>query len=160
MMVPFVITPKWVYNFDYGFYLTPNILRQKVAFNSGCVTLAFLNRSEVGLINLSYFGGFLVKPSPTKQILLIFRFHCFLFLFPDLITWNISASVIALTFGIGTAHLPAFSFLFYFIMLVKIFVLWVFSLSSRYVGIAPFGVLTSLISMSFSSCARILMGKG
>jgi len=117
------MTPSPVYSFDYGFYFTPSILRQKVALRSGCVTLAFLNLKPVGLINLSYLGGFLVKPSPTKVTLFIFLFHIFLLLLPDLCTVNISASVMALTLAIGTAHLPAFSFLFYLIIFVRTFVL-------------------------------------
>ena len=42
--VPFVMTPKLVYRGELGFFFTPMIGRQNVAFNSGCVTCAFLNR--------------------------------------------------------------------------------------------------------------------
>jgi hypothetical protein len=45
--------------------------------NSGCVTWAFLNRRPVGLINLSYFGGFLVNPSSTNVTLVTILFHSF-----------------------------------------------------------------------------------
>jgi hypothetical protein len=48
MIVPFVITPKLVYNVDYGFFLTPKIGKLNVVFNSGCVTLHFLNLNPVG----------------------------------------------------------------------------------------------------------------
>lgn len=44
MTVPFVITPSEVYNGELGFFLTPMMGKQKVAFNSGCVTWAFLKR--------------------------------------------------------------------------------------------------------------------
>lgn len=43
MIVPFESTPRDVYNGDVGFFFTPIIGKQKVAFNSGCVTCAFLN---------------------------------------------------------------------------------------------------------------------
>lgn len=78
-MVPFVITPSPVYKEDCGFCLTPRISRKNVVFSSGCVTCAFLNRKPDGRINLSYFGGFLVKLSPTNVTLLILRFHNFSF---------------------------------------------------------------------------------
>ena len=45
MMVPLVITPNDVNNGDVGFFFTPMRGKQNVAFNSGCVTCAFLNRS-------------------------------------------------------------------------------------------------------------------
>ena len=64
--VPFVITPKFVYSDEDGFFFTPKISRQKVVFNSGWVTCAFLKRRPVGRINLSYFGAFLVYESPTN----------------------------------------------------------------------------------------------
>lgn len=58
--VPLVNTPKLVYKELYGFLLTPTISKAKVVYNSGCVTFAFLNLKPVGLMNLSYLGGFLV----------------------------------------------------------------------------------------------------
>ena len=76
-MVPLVITPRLVNKLDYGFFLTPKILRKNVVFNSGWVTCAFLNLKPVGRIYRSNFGGFLVKFSPTKVTLLIFLFHAF-----------------------------------------------------------------------------------
>ena len=36
--VPLVITPSDVYSGDVGFFFTPIIGRQNVAFRSGCVT--------------------------------------------------------------------------------------------------------------------------
>jgi hypothetical protein len=117
--LPLVITPKDVNVFDCGFFFTDRIGSLKVVFNYGCVTFACLNRRPIGLMNLSCFGGFLVKFYPTKVILLILLFQHFLFLFPDRITSNISASVIGLTFSTGTDHLPAFSFLFCLTILVK-----------------------------------------
>ena len=44
MMVPLVMTPKLVYMVDVGFFFTPMMGRQNVAFSSGCVTCALLNR--------------------------------------------------------------------------------------------------------------------
>lgn len=82
MIVPLVMTPKLVKRLDYGFFLTESKSKASVVFNSGWVTLAFLNLRPVGLINLSYLGGFLVKLSPTKVTLLIFLFHAFYFLLP------------------------------------------------------------------------------
>ena len=73
---------KW----RWGIFFTPSIGRQKVAFSSGCVTWAFLKRKPIGLMNLSYLGGFRVKPSPTKHTSVTFLFHAFLFLFPVRIT--------------------------------------------------------------------------
>ena len=43
--VPLVITPKDVYRGELGFFFTPMIGNWKVAFNSGCVTCALVNRS-------------------------------------------------------------------------------------------------------------------
>ena len=64
---------KW----RWGIFFTPSIGRQKVAFSSGCVTWAFLKRKPIGLMNLSYLGGFWVKPSPTKQTLVTIFFYVF-----------------------------------------------------------------------------------
>lgn len=130
-IVPFVMTPSPVYNCDCGFFLTPKISNWKVVFNSGWVTFAFLNLSPVGLMNLSYLGGLRVKFSPTNVTLFIRRFQAFYFLFPERSTWNISASDSALTFSIGTDHLPAFSLRFCLIILLRTFVFETFSLSRR-----------------------------
>lgn len=48
--------------------------------------------APMGLMNRSYFGGFLVKPGPTKVALVTIRFHCFFCRLPDRITLNISSS--------------------------------------------------------------------
>lgn len=44
MIVPFVMTPKDVYNWDVGFFVTPMMGRKNVACSCGCVTFAFLKR--------------------------------------------------------------------------------------------------------------------
>lgn len=85
------MTPSDVNTFDCGFFFTESIGSLNVVFNYGWVTFASLNLKPIGRINLSCLGGFLVKFYPTKQILLILLFQHFLFLFPDLITSNISA---------------------------------------------------------------------
>ena len=126
-----VITPRVVYNGDDGFFFTPSIGRQKVAFSPGYVTWAFLKRRPIGLMNLSYLGGFLVKPSPTKQTLVTVLFHALFFLFPVWITFNTSVSPWARTLGRGTSHFPAFSFRFCLIMLESTFALDCPFLSSR-----------------------------
>ena len=112
MIVPFVMTPRDVYIGEDGFFLTPTIGRQNVAFSSGWVTCAFLNRKAMGRTKRSYLGGFRVNPSPTKQTLVTILFQPFLLLFPVFITLNTSASDWARTLGRGTSHLPAFSFRF------------------------------------------------
>ncbi|KAH1022554.1 hypothetical protein HUJ04_011938 [Dendroctonus ponderosae] len=114
--VPLVMTPKLVYMAELGFFLTPMMGKWKVAFSSGWVTCAFLKRKAMGLMNRSNFGGFLVKPSPTNVTLVTIRFQAFLLVFPDRTTRITSESAWARTFGIGTSHLPAFSFLFCLIM--------------------------------------------
>lgn len=38
------MTPKLVYIAELGFFFTPRIGKKKDAFNSGCVTFAFLKR--------------------------------------------------------------------------------------------------------------------
>jgi hypothetical protein len=53
MIVPFVNTPRFVYNADDGFFFTPMISKQKVVLSSGCVTCAFLTRKPVGRMYLS-----------------------------------------------------------------------------------------------------------
>lgn len=146
--VPLVMTPNDVYNGELGFFLTPIIGNWNVAFNSGWVTCAFVNRNAlsdeiifkgkflrqtetgfaenftIGRMNRSYFGGFRVKPSPTKHGFVTKRFHAFskktnwdyifkkaqiddkLRRFPDWTTRKTSASLTALTCGMGTSHLP------------------------------------------------------
>lgn len=52
-MVPLVITPSPVYIGELGFFLTPIIGRQNVAFSSGCVTCAFLNLNACNVVKLS-----------------------------------------------------------------------------------------------------------
>ena len=99
-------TPKGVYSGDEGFFFTPRTGRQKVAFSPGCVTWAFLKYNPIGLMNLSYLGGFRVKPSPTKQTLVTILFQAFFFLFPVRITFNTSVSPWARTLGRGTSHFP------------------------------------------------------
>lgn len=74
---PLVMTPREVYSWDWGFFLTFTISNWNVAFNSGCVTCAFLNRKPVGRIYRSNLGGFRVKSSPTKHTLFTTRFHIF-----------------------------------------------------------------------------------
>ena len=146
IIAPFVITPRDVYIFDCGFLLTPRISRQKVVFSSGCVTCAFLNLSPVGLINRSYLGGFLLKLSPTNVTLLIILFHAFFFRFPDLTTWNISPQLIGFTFGIGTYHLPAFSFRFCLTIFDSSFVLFYSFRSNKQAGSAPFSSSSGALS--------------
>ena len=69
---------------------------------------------------------------------------------PEYFIWNISSSVIGFTTGIGTDHLPAFSFRFCFIVFDKILLLFVSSRSNKYVGIALSGIF-DLTSPSFAS---------
>ena len=65
----------------------------KGSFQLLCVTWAFMKRRPIDLMNLSYLGGFLVKPSPTEQTLVTILFHAFFFLFlPVQITFNSSVS--------------------------------------------------------------------
>mmetsp|Transcript_8306 Transcript_8306/g.16309 ORF Transcript_8306/g.16309 Transcript_8306/m.16309 type:complete len:200 (-) Transcript_8306:179-778(-) len=144
--VPLVITPRLVYSGDCGFFLTPMISRWNVHLSSGCVTWAFLKRRPVGRIKRSYLGGFLVKPSPTYVTFVIIRFHAFFFRTPVRITRNISASAMGRTFGTGTAHLPAFSFLFCFTVLERTLARDTPSRSIKNAGTAPEG------SASFSLC--------
>merc|ERR1719447_889899 len=139
--VPFVITPRLVYIGLLGFFFTPIIGRQNVALSSGCVTWAFFILRPIGLINLSNLGGFLVKLSPTKVTLVTILFHPFRRVFPDLSTLNTSDSDCALTVGIGTSHLPAFSFLFCFTMF-EITLAW---------------LCCSLVSRSFSRLFCLLL---
>ena len=153
---PFVITPNDVYVLDCGFFFTDRIGNLKVVWSYGWVTFAYLNLNPIGLMNLSCFGGFLVKFSPTKHTLFILLFQHFLFLLPDLITSNISAYVIGLTFSTGTDHFPAFYFLFCFTMLVKTFEFLCCYLSIRYAGTAPSWISSTLLFAFFSSWALMV----
>jgi len=76
IIVPLVMTPREVYIGPLGFFLTPIISRLNVHLSSGCVTWALVNRSPVGRMNRSYFGGFLVKPGPTNVAFVTILFHC------------------------------------------------------------------------------------
>ena len=156
IFLPFVTTPNDVKVFDCGFFFTERIGSLNVVFSYGWVTFASLNLRPIGLMNLSCFGGFLVKFYPTKQILFILLFQHFLFLFPDLITSNISASVIGLTFSTGTDHLPAFSFLFCLTMLVRTLEFFCCYLSIKYVGMAPSSMSSTLLLAFFYSWALIV----
>src|SRR3989338_9662831 len=107
-------------------------------------------------MNRSYFGGFRVNPSPTKVTLVITRFHCFCFLLPVFRTLNISSSLIGRTFGNGTSHLPAFSFLFCLIMLLRTLARSSTPLSRRYCVTAFCLVCSSEATLCcFSSCIFI-----
>lgn len=78
-MVPLLRTPSWVYIGLEGFFFTPIIGSCTVTFSSGCVTLAFLYRNPIGLMNRSYLTGRLVKSGPTnvgRVIILDFYEHC------------------------------------------------------------------------------------
>ena len=157
MTVPLVITPKLIHNGDEGFFFTPSTGKQKVAFSSGCVTWAFLKRNPIGLINLSYLGGFQVKPSPTKQALVTILFQAFFFLFPVRITFNTSFSPWAQTLGRGTSHFPIFSFCFCLIISESTLAWDCPSQSSRYAGTAPCGVFSSFLCFVFLfSCILIV----
>merc|ERR1719486_1137232 len=136
MTVPLVITPNEVYIADEGFFFTPKMSKQNVAFRSGCVTWAFFMRRPDGRMNLSYLGGLRVKLGSTKVIFVTTRFQAFFFLFPDAWTRNISSSATARTFGMGTDHFPAFSARFCFIEFERIFARDVPSLSNKKAGTA------------------------
>lgn len=60
----------------------------------------------MGLMKRSYFGGFRVKPSPTKHTFVTILFQAFFCLFPVLMTLSTSVSPWARTFGRGTSHFP------------------------------------------------------
>mmetsp|Transcript_25737 Transcript_25737/g.76163 ORF Transcript_25737/g.76163 Transcript_25737/m.76163 type:complete len:321 (-) Transcript_25737:215-1177(-) len=157
MMVPLVMTPSVEYIVPLGFFFTPMMSRQKVAFSSGCVTCALVIRRPVGLMKRSYFGAFRVKPGPTNVTFVIMRFQLFFMRLPDLSTLNISSSATGRTFGSGTSHLPAFSFRFCLIVLLSTLALSTCSLSSRYAGTAFCGAPSSaLCFLSFSSCIAIV----
>jgi hypothetical protein len=83
---------------------------EKKKMNARCVTFAFLNLRAIGLTNLSNFGGFLVKLSPTNVAFVTILFQLLLLLLPVFNTLNISSSAIPLPFGNGTANLAALSF--------------------------------------------------
>lgn len=76
MTVPLVITPREVYIGPLGFFFTPMISRLKVHLSSGWVTWALVKRKPEGRMNLSYLGGFLVKPGPTNVAFVTILFHC------------------------------------------------------------------------------------
>lgn len=76
MIVPLVITPREVYIGPLGFFFTPMISRLKVHLSSGWVTWALVKRKPEGRMNLSYLGGFLVKPGPTNVAFVTILFHC------------------------------------------------------------------------------------
>ena len=92
MVITLVITPRLVYMGLEGFFLTPMMGRQKVALSSGCVTCALFILSPMGRMNRSNLGGFRVKLSPTKVILVTILFQPFLFVLPDFKTLNTSDS--------------------------------------------------------------------
>ena len=153
----------------------------------------------------SNLGGFLVKPSPTKHAFVTILFHAFpegekqmvikallviksyktitvwhvLLVLPVLTTLKTSASLCALTLGIGTSHLPwktktrvmtvlliisfctvrslwshtAFSLRFCLIMLDRTFARLCSSLSRRYAGTAPSDTLSfDFVFVFRSSC--------
>merc|ERR1719244_805759 len=104
----------------------------------------------------SYLGGLRVKPSPTKHTLVTILFQAFFCLLPVLMTFSTSVSPWARTLGSGTSHFPAFSFLFCLIMLDSTLARDWPSLSSRYAGTAPSGVLSSFFCLVFL-CSCILM---
>ena len=145
-----------MYVFDCGFFFTERMGNLKVVLSSGWVTLASLKRRPMGRMNRSNFGGLRVKFSPTNVILLILLFQHFLFLLPDLITSNISASVMGFTFSTGTAHLPAFSLRFCLTMLVRILEFFCCSLSMRYAGTAPSSTFSTLLLEFFYSCSLMV----
>ena len=115
----------------FGFFFTPKISSWNVALSSGWVTCALVKRKPLGRMKRSYFGGFLVKPGPTKVAFVIMRFHDFFMRFPERITLNISSSATGRTLGSGTSHFPAFSFLFCFTVLDSTLALDVCSRSMR-----------------------------
>ena len=87
-----VITPRLVYIGLEGFFFTPMIGTQKVAFSSGWVTWAFFILRPIGRINLSNLGGFRVKLSSTNVTLVTILFQPFLRDLPDFNTLNTSVS--------------------------------------------------------------------
>src|SRR5689334_15085397 len=97
----------------------------------------------------SYLGGLRVKLSPTKHGLDTTRFQFLVFFLPVLIARNISSSETGLTLGIGTAHLPAFSFRFCLIVLLSTLALVTPSRSNKYAGTAP-GWISSALACLFA----------
>merc|ERR1719261_968543 len=143
-----------------GFFFTPKISKQNVAFSSGCVTWAFFMRSPEGRINRSYFGGLRVKLGSTKVIFVTTRFQAFFLRLPDACTRNISSSATARTLGIGTDHFPAFSARFCLMLFERIFALEVPSLSRRNAGKAALSSdVLFRARASFSSWAAIVFLK-
>ncbi|GET93744.1 40S ribosomal protein S8, putative [Leishmania tarentolae] len=155
---PFVMTPSPVYILPCGFFLTEMIGRQKVAFSSGWVTWAFLKRSAMGRMKRSIFGIRRVKVSPTNVTLFTKRFHDFLPRLPEVTALSISSSDTVLTFSIGTAHFPAFSFLFCFSEFDNTLARSASLRSIRKPGRAFLGPLSFTRSVvCFSSCSRIFL---
>ena len=156
--VPLVITPRVVYIYEDGFFLTPRMSSCTVVWSSGCVTLAFLNRKPIGRIKRSYLGGLRVKPSPTNVTLVTMRFHAFFSRLPVLMTLNISSSATGLTLGTGTDHFPAFSLRFYFTVFERTFARAAPSRSRRYAGRASsaLGSFFFFAFASFSECSAML----
>mmetsp|Transcript_20168 Transcript_20168/g.68312 ORF Transcript_20168/g.68312 Transcript_20168/m.68312 type:complete len:264 (+) Transcript_20168:52-843(+) len=158
MTVPFVMTPNEVYIGDEGFFLTPIMSKQKVAFSSGCVTCAFFMRKPVGRTKRSYFGGLRVNDSSTKVTLVTTRFQLFFLRFPEACTRNISSSATGRTFGIGTVHLPAFSARFCLMELERILARETPSRSSKYAGTAALPAPSSFLARaSRSSCMEMVL---
>mmetsp|Transcript_13476 Transcript_13476/g.43015 ORF Transcript_13476/g.43015 Transcript_13476/m.43015 type:complete len:256 (+) Transcript_13476:113-880(+) len=157
MTVPLVMTPSCVYSCDCGFFLTPMMSRQKVVLSSGCVTWARLKRRPEGRMKRSYLGGLRVNESPTNVTLVTMRFQAFCFFLPVRITLNISASDTAPTLGMGTSHLPAFSFRFCFTVLLSTLARDTPSRSSRYAGTAPSGTFSSSACLLFRCWCKLMV---
>jgi len=79
IIVPFVMIPNDEYKLECGFFFTAIISKQKVVFNSGCVTCAFLNLNAAGRIKRSNFGGLRVKCGGTNVTFSDHTFPCFFF---------------------------------------------------------------------------------
>lgn len=77
-----------------------------LAFNATFTNFQVCFVPTIGLMKRSYFGGFRVKPSPTKQTFVTILFQAFFCLFPVLMTLSTSVSPCARTLGRGTSHLP------------------------------------------------------
>ena len=98
--------------------------------------MANLYLKALGLINLSYFGDFLVKPRSYNVAIVILRFHSLFFLLPDLNTLNTYESLKGSTFVIGTSQTAALVFFFSLILLLNILALFSVYLSSKKAGLA------------------------
>lgn len=106
------------------------------------MTCAFLKRNAIGRIKRSIFGIRRVNVSPTKVTLFTNRFHDFLPRLPDVTAFSISSYETGLTFSIGTAHLPAFSFRFCFSEFDSTFARSASLRSIKKLGSAFFGLLS------------------